>query len=122
MKGFIRFQRLADDRYLALVSPRYDVLPLIRRHFEARFADQEWIIYDTRRNYGLVYDGDTTKALQLDLTQLRSATSDVEASEHQYQSLWRQYYRAINIDLRNNPRLHLQRLPRRYWRYLTEKQ
>jgi probable DNA metabolism protein len=122
MKGFVRFQRLADDRYLALVSPRYDVLPLIRRHFEARFADQEWIIYDTRRNYGLVYDGDTTKALQLDLTQLGSAPSDVEANEREYQSLWQQYYRAINIDLRNNPRLHLQRLPRRYWRYLTEKQ
>ena len=122
MKGFVRFQRMADDRYLALVSPRYDVLSLIRRHFEARFADQEWIIYDTRRNYGLVYDGEATKSLQLDLTQLRSAPSDVEANERQYQSLWQQYYRAINIDLRNNPKLHLQQLPRRYWRYLTEKQ
>ena len=122
MKGFVRFQRVDDDRYLALVSPRYDVLPLIRRHFEARFADQEWIIYDTRRNYGLVYDGAATEALQLDLTQLRSAPSDVEANERQYQSLWQQYYRAINIDLRNNSRLHRQKLPRRYWRYLTEKQ
>ena len=122
MKGFVRFQREADGRYLALVSPRYDVLPLIRHHFEARFADREWIIYDTRRSYGLMYDGDSTKALQLDLAQLRSASSGVEASERQYQSLWKRYYQTINIDLRNNPKLHLQYLPRRYWRYLTEKQ
>ena len=122
MKGFVRFQRVADSRYLALVSPQYDVLPLVRRHFEARFTDQAWIIYDTRRNYGLVYDGGTTKALQMDLTRLRAAPSDVETNERYNQSLWQQYYRAINIDLRHNPKLHLQKLPRHYWRYLIEKQ
>ena len=55
MKGFVRFRQTGEDRYLALVAPRYDVLPLIRRHFESRFADQTWIIYDTSRNYGLIW-------------------------------------------------------------------
>ncbi len=122
MKGLVRFQHMADQRYLAVVSPRYDVLALIRHHFEARFADQAWIIYDTCRNYGLVYDGNTTRALKLDLTQLKPASTHMAADEQHYQLLWQQYYRAINIDRRNNPKLHLQKLPRRYWRYLPEKQ
>ena len=38
------------------------------------------------------------------------------------QQLWRCYYRAVNINERNNPRLHVGRLPRRYWPFLPEKQ
>ena len=41
LKGFIRFQKIGPDSYLALIAPRYDVLPFIRRHFESRFADQK---------------------------------------------------------------------------------
>jgi hypothetical protein len=38
------------------------------------------------------------------------------------QALWRRYYHAVNIDARHNSRLELRQLPRRYWRFLTEKQ
>ena len=36
--------------------------------------------------------------------------------------LWKEYFNAINIKERNNPKLHRQNLPVRYWKYLTEKQ
>ncbi len=120
MKGFIRFQQIGDDRYLALVAPQYDVLPLIRRHFEARFADQSWIIYDTRRNYGLCYNQRHTRELRLDAEDL-NAFDDI-ANEQLCQTLWQRYYAAVNIVQRNNPKLHLRQLPRHYWRYLPEKQ
>ncbi len=119
MKGFIRFEQTGDDGYLALVAPRYDVLPLVRRHFEARFADQRWIIYDTRRDYGLGHDGRHTQALQADVTAL--ATSCRNDHERLCQTLWQRYYTAVNVQARNNPRLHASKLPRRYWRHLTEK-
>ncbi len=45
-KGLVRFSRMENDLYLALVNPRYDILPLIRRHFEQRYADQRWVIFD----------------------------------------------------------------------------
>ncbi len=122
LKGFVRFRNVAKGRYLALVAPRYDVLPLIQRHFEVRFADQQWIIYDTQRSYGLVYDGHTTHRLPLDLSQLGHSSSEVEENELLHQQLWRQYYQSVNINLRDNPRLHLQHLPRRFWPYLPEKQ
>ncbi len=122
LKGFVRFRKMAEGRFLALVAPKYDVLPLIRRHFAERFADQHWIIYDTQRNYGLIYDGQSTRALQLDPSQLEKTPPENERNGQCHEALWQQYYRAINIDLRNNPKLHQQHLPRRFWRYLTEKQ
>ena len=122
MKGFIRFQRVDDNRYFAMIAPSYDVLPLIRRHFEERFADQNWIIYDTRRNYGLNYDGRITWELQLNPDQLEMPPAGVEENEILNQRLWRKYYQAVNIGPRNNPRLHVRQLPRRYWLYLPEKQ
>ena len=122
MKGFIRFQQTGDDRYLALVAPQYDVMPLIRRHFEARFADQTWIIYDTRRNYGLCHDQQHTRELRLDAADLNALGDEDIANELFCQTLWQRYYAAVNIAQRNNPKLHLRQLPRRYWRYLPEKQ
>lgn len=121
MKGFVRFEQTADNRYLALVAPRYDVLPLVRRHFEKRFADQAWIIYDTQRNYGLCRDRHNTRELTLAADELETIRSDPSASERLSRALWRRYFAAVTIAQRANPRLHLSKLPRRYWRYLTEK-
>jgi probable DNA metabolism protein len=120
MKGLVRFAQTAADGYLALVAPRYDVLPLVRRHFESRFADQRWIIYDTQRNYGLAHDGRHTQALQMDLAAITGPCRNDH--EQLCQTLWQRYYAAANVPARNNPRLHLSKLPRRYWRFLTEKQ
>lgn len=122
MKGFIRLQKTGLNHYLAVIAPRYDVLPLIRRHFESRFADQKWIIYDTSRNYGLSHDCHQTQELQLDDID-PTAFGDTDLSEERLcQTLWQQYFAAINITQRNNPKLQLRQLPRRYWQYLPEKQ
>ena len=82
-------------------------------------ADQRWIIYDNRRNCGLAYDGRNTHALQVDVAALRASCRNDH--EQLCQTLWQRYYAAVNVQARNNPRLHLSKLPRRYWRYLTEK-
>ena len=46
MKQFIRFQKAKDGTYLAVVSPDHNVLSLIIHHFQDRFNDQPWLIYD----------------------------------------------------------------------------
>ena len=45
-----------------------------------------------------------------------------DAFEELYQKLWHSYFQSINIEARKNTKLHLQHVPRRYWKYLTEKQ
>lgn len=121
LKGFIRFQQTTEGRYLALIAPRYDVLPLIRRHFESRYADQDWMIYDTTRNYGIGYNREATREIRLDTAALSAVEQDADDRERLFQTLWQCYYAAVNIKARDNPRLHRRQLPRRYWRYLTEK-
>jgi probable DNA metabolism protein len=121
MKGFIRFQKTGDGFYLALIAPRYDVLPLIRRHFEIRYADQDWMIYDTAREYGLGYHRKATREIRLESKVLTELKQEVDAQEHLCQVLWQRYYKTATIRSRNNPALHRRQLPRRYWRYLTEK-
>jgi probable DNA metabolism protein len=121
MKGFIRFQPTANESYLALIAPRYDVLPLIRRHFEIRYADQDWMIYDTTRKYGLGYNRKATREIRLGRKVLTDLKQEVDEQEHHCQVLWQRYYDAVTIRVRNNPELHRRQLPRRYWRYLTEK-
>jgi probable DNA metabolism protein len=122
LKGFIRFQRTEADHYLALIAPRYDVLPLVRPHFEARYVDQRWIIYDTRRDYGLSFDGRQTRRLRLKSADIKKCLNDTPSEEKQCQVMWQRYFAAVNIPQRNNPKLHLSQLPRRFWRYLPEKQ
>ena len=98
MKQFIRFQKAKDGTYLAVVSPDHNVLPLIIDHFQDRFNDQPWLIYDAKRHYGYYYDGKSV-----------------------IQDLWRTYFKAICIKERMNPKKQLSDMPRRYWKYMTEK-
>ena len=44
------------------------------------------------------------------------------ADEKQFQELWKEYFKVLAIKERINPKLHAQLLPRRFWKYLTEKQ
>ena len=121
MEAFVRFQKTGDGIYYSLVEPDYNVLPLISKHFEKRYADQSWLIYDGRRNYGIYYDLQSVATVQLQ----RSSEGDehvFDVSEDKYQQLWKQYFRSVNIPARKNMRLHLQHMPRRYWKNLVEKQ
>ena len=56
MNGLVRFAKMENDLILAVINSRYDVLPLVRRHFEKRHSDQRWVIFDSVRNYGLYFD------------------------------------------------------------------
>ena len=35
------------------IAPKYNVLPLLSRHFRMRFGSSSWMIVDRKRNYGL---------------------------------------------------------------------
>lgn len=55
MKQFLRFQKAKDGTYLGVVSPDNNVLPLVIDHFQDRFNDQPFLIFDARRKYGYYY-------------------------------------------------------------------
>lgn len=121
MKAFVRFQRMKDDLYVAVVEPDFNVLPLISGHFESRYADQAWLIYDLKRQYGLYYNREEVMEVQLSAENASSSRSLWHEEEIAFMDLWQRYFNHVNIGERKNSKLHLRELPRRYWKHLVEK-
>jgi probable DNA metabolism protein len=125
MEAFVRFQRTADGLFYAIIDPDFNVLPLVAKHFGTRYADQRWMIYDVRRRYGMYYDLQTVQSVEINFSEELASGNDVspvyDETEALYQELWKQYFRSVNIAARKNTRLHIQHMPRRYWKYLPEK-
>ncbi len=123
---FVRFQKAADGSYFAPVAPQHNALPLTISHFTDRFADQPWLIYDTRRHYGYYYDLEKATEVTLDddahLIAGKLDDKILSEDEKMFQELWRGYFNSMTIKERINPKLHRQHLPHRFWKYLTEKQ
>ncbi|MEQ9299321.1 MAG: TIGR03915 family putative DNA repair protein [Cyclobacteriaceae bacterium] len=125
MEAFVRFKLTKDGLYFANIAPDFDVIPLISKHFESRYADQRWMIYDLTRKYGIYYDLQKVETVELTLTENAIASKNCDLifdpSEFEFQQLWKDYFDHTNIKARKNTRLHVQHVPKRYWKYLSEK-
>jgi probable DNA metabolism protein len=126
-KGFVRFQQTADGLLFAAIEPDHDIVCLLAPHFAKRFGNQQWMIYDQKREKGVFFDKQGVHQITLTDKQLNTISGeiveDIKASgENIYRSLWKTYYKAINIPERKNIRLMLRLLPRRYWKYMPEKE
>ncbi len=127
MLQFVRFQKATDGTYFALHEPLYNVIALGISHFKDRFADQPFLIYDKRRDYGYYYDKETLTRVSFAEKLPHFLTGKLNEElmakdEKLFQELWRTYFKAICIKERMNPRKQKKDMPTRYWKYLTEKQ
>ena len=124
---FVRFQHTKDELYFCGIEPRYDVIPLVVGHFKNRFADQKWLLYDLKRNYGIMYENNKIEEVKISQRGFNSITGQVndgilQEGEEFYQKMWKSYFTHINIKERKNLKLQRQHMPRRFWRYLPEMQ
>lgn len=124
LKQFVRLQKAADGTYFAAVTPQHDALPLALDYFTDRFADQRWLIYDRRRDYGYYYDCRTARRVTLedDRGMIADKLDDrwLAEDERQFQLLWKNYFHSLAIPQRANERQQRRMMPRRYWKHLTE--
>ncbi|MNF16020.1 hypothetical protein D3C80_2188690 [compost metagenome] len=51
----------------------------------------------------------------------QSFTIELDEQEWLYDQLWKDYFHSVNIQARQNMKLHIQYVPKRYWRYMNEK-
>ena len=124
MEAFVRFQLTKDNLYYAVIEPDFNVLPLLVTHFKNRYADQRWLIYDGKRRYGIYYNLETVETVELSFTdEVKQNGLQMAFAEDEpvYQSLWKNYFQSVNIKARKNTKLHVQHMPKRYWKYLPEK-
>ena len=126
MEAFVRFRLTKDNIYFANIEPDFNVLPLIEKHFKRRYADQQWVIYDIKRGYGLFYNLEKVEIINMDFPSNFDFTKTDNAffatQEFEFQKLWQDYFKSTNIESRKNMKLHIRHVPKRYWKYLSEKQ
>ncbi len=129
MQAFVRFEQTEAGLYHATIEPEVNVLPVIAGHFQRRYADQHWLIYDKRRHYGIRYDGRRVRLVRPESTMATAASTRRAAvlpaaltqREPVFQHLWQTYYDSATIAARRSPERHRRHLPKRYWKHLTEK-
>lgn len=125
MEGFVRFQKTAQDIYFAVIAPRHNVLPLLLPHFADRFSSQQWAIYDYGRSFGVLCGRHGFQEVSLApgvLSNGKIAEAHLAEDELFIQELWKRYFKALAVKERINPGLQARCMPRRYWKYLIEKQ
>ncbi len=84
------------------------------------------MIYDALRKYGIYYDLKKVERVEIKFNQDSNNGHDIsniyDDNEELYQMLWQQYFKSVNIVARKNTKLHIQHMPKRYWKFLIEKQ
>ena len=106
---FLRFQKAADGTF-----------------FADRFADQCWLLYDLKREYGYYYDLKEATEVRFEEKEAHLLSGLLgeelmDADEKLFQQMWKTYFKSIAIKERLNPKLHRQHMPARLWKYMPEK-
>ncbi len=115
--GFVRFREVTGGFYYSAISPDHRVLPLIARHFAARFSDQQWVIHDVKHGEGIVH---RERREWLILPMESHADPDVTPAEERFQELWRSYFSTLAIAERQNLRLQQGKVPLKVRPWLVE--
>ena len=117
MHGFIRFMETQSGALYAPFSPDNDICDLLVPHFRARLPQFPFVLHDVKRQKAAVYDGKNVFVAPL-------AQADIllSANELGWQSLWKEYYGAVNIPCRERSKQMRGYMPKRYWKLLPERQ
>lgn len=113
--GFMRFKQLKNGIYYASYQPEYNITPLIMPHFVKRFKNQPLMIHDTSRNYTAVYDLNdviyTDSSIQI---------PEFSFDELKYQDMWKEYFKHLSIKERENKKLQMNHVPKKYREFISE--
>lgn len=122
LSGLLRFSVGKTGVPAAFCSPDHFVLPILAEHFTLRFGDSPWAIVDEKRRLALIKH----TGLEAELTVYDPAhpwfRGMHNGNSDAWESLWLSYFKAINNESRVNPKVQLQFMPKRYWKYLPEMQ
>jgi probable DNA metabolism protein len=124
MESLVSFQLTKDNIYYAIISPDYNVLPLMVSHFREHYGEQYWLIYDQRRRFGIYYNLQHAETVRLQFNpnydaRYHSSGNTWTPDDELYQQVWKACNKGdVLLSNGSDQRLQLQHMPRRYWKYL----
>lgn len=117
-KGFVRFTELKGNVLYSRIEPKCDVIPLIIYHFQERFPEENWIIYDVRRMKAAVHPM-KKETIMISGRNMDELTKSMQLKD-EYDDLWKVFFNTIGIDARYNPKCQKNMLPLWYRKNMTE--
>ena len=117
-QGFVRFEE-HDGMLGAVIHPKNYILPLLRPHFCGRFPEENFMIYDAVHQAVLLHEDHKTQLLEL-AAPLELPPPDER--EQQFQALWKQFYKTLEIKARHNEKCRMSHCPKRFWADMVEMQ
>ena len=115
LRGFTRFSDFGGVLG-GEIEPKNRILPVLRPHFCERYRNESFFLYDRTHREALLYAGGSSRIVPLDNFEMALP----DESEAEYRRLWRRFYDTIAIRERENPRLRMSNMPKRYWSTMTE--
>ena len=106
---FLRFKELKGNILYAKIEPKCSVISFVSQHFQARFPEENWIIYDEKHILSAVHPAGKNAILIKDKN-IDKLTKNME-TEDGYEELWKVFYNAIRIEARYNPKCQRTMMP-----------
>lgn len=117
-KEFIRFDELKGGVLYGKIEPKCDVLPFVMQHFEARFPEENWIIYDEKRKKSAVHRHNLESVI-VENQDMEELTNGLQ-TEDAYKDLWKIFFNTIGIESRCNPVCQRNHMPKWYRKNVVE--
>lgn len=116
LKGLLRFMECAGGVLYAPYSPDNNITDLLMAHFAERLKSERFVIHDLSRKIAGMYDG-------REWIMGYAGEADIYLSEQEkaFESLWKKYYKAVDIKERPHEEQMKRSMPVRYWKFLPEK-
>lgn len=116
-KGLVRFREIQDNYLLAEIEPENDILEHLTPHFLKRMPNEKFIIYDKNRKIASLCQKGSWEIVEI------LKMNGVDSKEEEiFKDAWQGFYKAIGIEERKNQKLMISNMPKKYWKYLPEKQ
>ena len=115
-QGFVRFEE-HDGMLGAVIHPKNYILPLLRPHFCGRFPEENFMIYDAVHQAVLLQEDHKARLLELAAPLELPPPSE---REQQFQALWTQFYKTLEIQARHNEKGRMSHCPKRFWADMVE--
>ncbi len=116
MYGFVRFEELEDATLYAKIESKFNILPLLGKHFVRRLDGCDFILHDLQRSLAYLQNGEGSVIREV----VAFERPKYAPHEEKFQKLWKTFFKAVSIPERKNPKLQRSWVPLLYRKYMTE--
>lgn len=113
--GLVRFHDAGKFLY-SEIEPKCNVLPQIMEHFEDRYPNEHYVIYDKKKQVALVHPA----FCQSFFVYGEEWNIDISQYVDRFEELWKEYFAHIEIKERHNPKCQNNLLPKWYRKHMVE--